>query len=76
MRFFLIVPVDLTLENTKRETIKRAGKNKLLDMSKNPETTAKYLLEKLNSGDYLVRSPSEKTYAEMEAARELAGQTE
>lgn len=71
MRFYLIIPVDLDLENTKRDTIKRAGKNKLLDMSRNPEPTAAYLREKLNSGDFLVRSPSEKTYAEMETEKAL-----
>lgn len=66
MRFYLVIPVELDLPDTKRASIKAAGKAKLLDMARNPETTAIALREKLDSEDYLVRAPSEKTYAEME----------
>lgn len=69
MRFYLVIPVDLDLPDTKRATIKAAGKNHILNMARDPEGTAEYLRTKVNQEDYLVRTPSEKTYRELELSK-------
>lgn len=64
MKFILCIPVDLDIRSTSRADIKNAGKVALVEMARNPETTAIRLREAADTEMYLVRSPTEPMYGE------------
>lgn len=64
MRFILCIPVDIDLPDTKRATIKSAGRARLVEMARNPETTAITLREAADSEMFLMRTPTEPMYGE------------
>lgn len=64
MKFILCIPVDLDIADTKRNTVKNAGKVALVEMARNPEATATMLRAAADNEMYLVRTPTEPMYGE------------